>query len=788
MAQHDSRAVLTVFIGSPGDVTKEREIAREVADDVNKVIHEIGWEIDLRGWEDTLPGHGRPQALINVDVRASRLFIGLLHTRWGTPTGEYSSGFEEEFEIARQLKNERGQPEIWLFFKRVPAAQLRDPGEQLAKVLAFRKQVEERKEVLFKDVASTSDWKRLLPVLLSKYILGLHESARLKAVVPTEMAAPAGLVGEEAAGGTRSQEEVPQQARETLATVADALHDPKRQVGEFRAGRLHLLSTSLLANYADVKLGVHEINLLYRHRDKLEPAGYERAMLRRTVVAGEYDVVPGWFWFRQNDAAETVRDLYQLAMSAADETARIRAVQLLTRAKVQADYPGVPREALLSRFLEDDSAAARKEKLNYIGAVGSPSEVPALDRATEDPDENVRGRAVEARWLLMARNDPDRVLSEMTEERDAIPGQVLAELRRRSASLQTATLLEATKHPEEAVRAFAIRELDSRGEWNVHRALSFKDETSDVIKGICYRTLLQAGQVVPLDDLSLDVKNYIRPTLLDRLKGQSLEALRQQIDWLSLEGIDAYEAAADQYAPQMLAQVRADLTDQFSRLRQASFAQFRSRYGPEQADAVEKTYKQQLDGFVRTLYTRVALEALFRHGAKGDAAFGRRFLGHEDNRVRRAAIELVSRFGDASDCAPLLKLAKSNWSAKRAAARAAIKLCAGAYSTFHSLIESGDPTLVEVALSELTIESRREFDEATEQLLRHESSAIRMIAVAALQRWWSTEDLEVLLKRYLAKRPYFYNVVCWLDRALYAPAPLRGVFIKELQEPYPSED
>ncbi len=79
------RNVLTVFIASPGDLAVERKRAFQVVAEVNDTIKNIDWSIDLLGWEDTLPGFGRPQALINREVERCDLFIGLLWRRWGTP-------------------------------------------------------------------------------------------------------------------------------------------------------------------------------------------------------------------------------------------------------------------------------------------------------------------------------------------------------------------------------------------------------------------------------------------------------------------------------------------------------------------------------------------------------------------------------------------------------------------------------------------------------------------------------------------------------------------------------
>jgi hypothetical protein len=109
--------VLRVFLASPGDVLAEREIAEEVVGSINKVIRRFSWHIDLHKWEDTPHGFGRPQVQINPMVDECDLFIGLLWQRWGPPSGQYSSGFEEEYERARTSRKASSRPEIWLVFK-----------------------------------------------------------------------------------------------------------------------------------------------------------------------------------------------------------------------------------------------------------------------------------------------------------------------------------------------------------------------------------------------------------------------------------------------------------------------------------------------------------------------------------------------------------------------------------------------------------------------------------------------------------------------------------------------
>src|SRR5205807_4662372 len=135
---------------------------------------ESNWRIELLGWEDTLPGGGRPQDLINADVDNADLFIGCLWRRWGTTTGSNGkTGFEEEFDRAFDRRIKTSEPEIWLFFKDIPEEERSDPGPQLSKVLAFREREENAKRLLFQRFTDVTDWRRRIAPLLNRQLLRL---------------------------------------------------------------------------------------------------------------------------------------------------------------------------------------------------------------------------------------------------------------------------------------------------------------------------------------------------------------------------------------------------------------------------------------------------------------------------------------------------------------------------------------------------------------------------------------------------------------------------------------
>ena len=90
---------IKVFIASPGDVPEERDIVRDVCDELNRstLLKPFGISFEAIGWEDAFPSPGRPQEIINRLVDVCELFVCIFHRRFGTPTGKEGSGTFAEF-------------------------------------------------------------------------------------------------------------------------------------------------------------------------------------------------------------------------------------------------------------------------------------------------------------------------------------------------------------------------------------------------------------------------------------------------------------------------------------------------------------------------------------------------------------------------------------------------------------------------------------------------------------------------------------------------------------------
>lgn len=166
-----------VFFASPGGLQNERRTFRRVIDEYNALeSRHRGVLFIAVGWEDTLPGVGRPQSLINAEIEAADYFVLMFWDRWGTPPasdGEslYTSGTEEEFHVAKKCHREQDRPlkQLAVFFKGISPAQLNDPGPQVQRVLQFRREIEASHELLYQSFDRGKEFEHKLRGLLAQW-------------------------------------------------------------------------------------------------------------------------------------------------------------------------------------------------------------------------------------------------------------------------------------------------------------------------------------------------------------------------------------------------------------------------------------------------------------------------------------------------------------------------------------------------------------------------------------------------------------------------------------------
>lgn len=135
---------IRLFIASPCDVQEEREIVREIVDDLNKIdFYKNRMSIEVIGWESdtvsSITGESG-QNIVNAQIGDNYdIFLGIMGKRFGTPTDKAGSGTEEEFNNAFDKYRTEGTPHIGFFFSEKPTSiDTEDEANQLLQVIKFK--------------------------------------------------------------------------------------------------------------------------------------------------------------------------------------------------------------------------------------------------------------------------------------------------------------------------------------------------------------------------------------------------------------------------------------------------------------------------------------------------------------------------------------------------------------------------------------------------------------------------------------------------------------------------
>ena len=193
-----------LFLASPGDVANEREIVKKVISEFNvQYVRELKSTISLMTWENnTHPAFGNyPQSVISQQIGEYDIFVGILWSKFGTPTPSYGSGTEEEFNNAYdKFKSNPNEIRIMIYFNQdgVPINDI--DIEQIAKIKNFKQKLSPLGGYYF-DFSSNdfeglfrrhiydviSKWDSLYPVEISKKEVVIQEESDDKIIENEEL-------------------------------------------------------------------------------------------------------------------------------------------------------------------------------------------------------------------------------------------------------------------------------------------------------------------------------------------------------------------------------------------------------------------------------------------------------------------------------------------------------------------------------------------------------------------------------------------------------------------------
>ncbi len=787
-----TRTVLTVFIGSPGDLQVEREAAHKVIDGLNShLARNLEVFVELRGWEDTLPGFSRPQDKINEDVRRSDLFVGLVWRRWGTLTGEYSSGFEEEYAVAKEQRSKEELEDIWLFFKEVPEEMLRDPGDQLRKVQEFKEDVTSRREVLYDTFQSTEEWSTKLFNYLSDYLtkdLNKEEPSQV-GMTPTTDTVLAERI---------SENSIEQSMAAVLATVTEGTPE---EVSVLQVARAQIASSSVfyLKRRDSQLIGAHENNLLYASRTEVQLTRVEQVYVIRNLAADSNSLIAGWFWF--NETPKWISDVL-VAISKADELENVRLGALQLVEHVNSD---LELERIESLF-DDQNKLVAASAVRLYGQ-RAPSAFNKLDELTRHESEEIAATAWRAALGILVRYDVQRAVNWALDETLSHKPSYIDVLAPLWSYADTDVIKGLLKAGGAVVKRKAFEIV--RGSLDEDEVKNVLADPDVRLKSAAYMELVHRGVEIDERDVETNLKeaedgdsdlassksgngNFVptygrRDVFLEMYKQLTDGDFESMVDWLSPTAPVKYEALAGSYFERFGDVVRADLAQDFSRIREPVYAMLRQADNEPVESGTERL--RSLENFVVSGFRSSALSVLSKHAEPSDVEFARSLLRNQrhfyDRRGTIPALQILQQYGTSKDN-ELLKQYVANWDpiVKGCAARSLLKMTQqdNGIENAGYLLDIDDAEIVRISLEWLLSIEDAPYTDKVKELLYKDNDQIRVCALGYLVQIMTRDELKLLLDEYPnAQRYYYYSVQCWLDRVLYAPPGLREEYVRQIK-------
>lgn len=162
---------IRIHVSSPGDVEEERNVLTNVVEELQRDIgQKHGLSLELVRWEEsTVPSLGATaQDVINRQISATDVFIGILWSRFGSPTAEASSGTEEELKRGIDSWQILGRPHVLVYFCDRPLSISQVDTEQISRIQKFKKSISEQR--LYATYTTVTEFKKLVQQHLTRLI------------------------------------------------------------------------------------------------------------------------------------------------------------------------------------------------------------------------------------------------------------------------------------------------------------------------------------------------------------------------------------------------------------------------------------------------------------------------------------------------------------------------------------------------------------------------------------------------------------------------------------------
>lgn len=795
------RKIVRVFLASPGDLEDERSLAKATVDEFNETVGKsLGYHVDLVGWEDTIGGYGRPQSLINKDLEQCEYFIGLMWQRWGSrpdpSDGEFSSGFEEEFELSLRRRKSGTKPEISLFFKSVSPEFLNDPGEGLRKVLAFRTRMETEKRIMFETFKDEREYLRKLRRCIFQYIRQLADEDEQQNLEQQQDRPTSNLDAPVKAeqlteGGFFSNSEL-LFGRAFLERTAKTESD-ETQITALEVARFRLLADIVQRPGNDEGiLGVHDANLIY--------IGYPQHDFGMRELTGLADcgfrnfsshTTPLWRWIKEIHTTP----FFSLSTRFGSDNVRQGALLAMSLIKeplwIENDHD---RNGYLEAwFAVDTHTSIKISALKYLSVAGLPSDLEVIRQELKRNDFQTRSEAARAILKILLGTDHTKAIAALIElQPDNLDNELIAQVFKQN--IDENSLLELAQHRNSKVRKPAIAALHREALFTIDLATRLLSDTDADIRYESFVFLTHHGRSFTLSEAKTalvkpktgglyagtdsDGNRAFDKVTLDRLGALSSAESNELVLTSTAYDYISYLARVQFHFQEFGSLLRSDIADQFEGHLKSRITFGETVYGPSHSSDI-----RQISDYLRARLTRRGLDLLCEKMLPEDLALIRATLARGSVVYSARDVAYLSKFGNFDDISLLISMTdRPDYGEASLLSFNGQQMYSDVAKAMHRI---GRDRLIEMINLTGNVSLKRELIIKTTKarfgklpfnivlnLLRHENAQLRTTTCLKCLSAYSQRRLKELADQYAGTDiKYFYDVVHWFDFGISIPSP-----------------
>lgn len=801
-----TRQFIKVFLASPGDLAPERQVAKSIIDEFNSQLADaLGYQVELFGWEDTLPGIGRPQAIINRELDGCDLFVGMLWKRWGTPPGTetYTSGFEEEFGRSMTRNSKEGRPEINLLLKDIDAASLADPGDHLKRVIAFKEQVFAGKKLLAATFSDMRDFESKFRKCIQGYVIALANKDKTseseKDQTPTAEIQPESST--EPGPTTPLSVEGAKFLRNFLSTAEKATDESPLAAEDVARVRLLTIIAAVHGNDQQ-SLGAHDANLLFKARATFEFGRRELdGLLDDGLVHLKNENAPLWHWVAAvNGFKNNILPICSVVGIAERRIGALNAMRLIAEPIIEEKHFG--RDVIVPIwFGESTENTVRVAALEYLSNCGQPSDLPYINKEFARNETQTLSAAANAIICITLRDDRREALETLYNlQPGTVTQELLDALFSNDSEFDDELLLRGLTHRNVLVRRTVIKLLRERMALGASAAEPLLNDGDAEVRYQALLALVASGRSYSVEQAkNVLVQKPSAPT------GLGLFATNMT----DTEGEAVLERFTEQlYARRLVAQleeenlssifdqnayfslIRRDFKRRGNDLRRAVANQFIDRFESlleEMArqfgtgtDIIEKT--RSLGKYLRSRFTREGLDLICSKFDAADLPLIRTALVNDGIAYSEAALQYLEKLGQWCDIPLVIAsldrpdhrsgstsiLAGARSAKYEVAARTMYAL--GKHKLDELLATTMPGRLLAHIISLIPDKAFQGLSDANIALLmRSETEEVRKMASLKYVRVFPRRRITQLLEDYMSADHFYYNVIHWLDFGVSVP-------------------